>query len=152
MEAMAVIGPIVSVGSKLAAASAQRDVGAAQRASYEQQAQAAELKGRSEAIAYKQQGADALQNLNETLSAIIARAGAGGVDPTSGSAATMQMFALSEGSREAAIAQDNAALALGEATQQAGIYRSAGRTAQLSANVSAIASIGEAAYMAGQLS
>ena len=152
MEAMAVIGPIVSVGSKLAAAGAQRDVGAAQRASYEQQAQAAELKGRSEAIAYKQQGADALQNLNETLSAIIARAGAGGVDPTSGSAATMQMFALSEGSREAAIAQDNAALALGEATQQAGIYRSAGRTAQLSANVSAAASIGEAAYMAGQLS
>jgi hypothetical protein len=64
----------------------------------------------------------------------------------------MQMFALSEGSREAAIAQDNAALALGEATQQAGIYRSAGRTAQLSANVSAAASIGEAAYMAGQLS
>jgi len=152
MEAMAVIGPIVSVGSKLAAAGAQRDVGAAQQASYEQQAQAAELKGRSEAIAYKQQGADALQNLNETLSAIIARAGAGGVDPTSGSAATMQMFALSEGSREAAIAQDNAALALGEATQQAGIYRSAGRTAQLSANVSAAASIGEAAYMAGQLS
>jgi len=152
MEAMAVIGPIVSVGSKLAAAGAQRDVGRAQQAGYEQQAQAAELKGRSEAIAYKQQGADALQNLNETLSAIIARAGAGGVDPTSGSAATMQMFALSEGSREAAIAQDNAALALGEATQQAGIYRSAGRTAQLSANVSAAASIGEAAYMAGQLS
>lgn len=142
----------ISIGSKLFAASAQRDVGAAQQASYEQQAQAAELKGRSEAIAYKQQGADALQNLNETLSAIIARAGAGGVDPTSGSAATMQMFALSEGSREAAIAQDNAALALGEATQQAGIYRSAGRTAQLSANVSAAASIGEAAYMAGQLS
>ena len=143
---------VVSIGSKLAQASAQRDVGEAQRASYEQQAQAAELKGRSEAIAYKQQGADALQNLNETLSAIIARAGAGGVDPTSGSAATMQMFALSEGSREAAIAQDNAALAIGQATQQAGIYRSAGRTAQLSANVSAAASIGEAAYMAGQLS
>ena len=152
MEAMSVIGPIVSIGGKLAQASAQRDVGRAQQAGYEQQAQAAELKGRSEAIAYKQQGADALQNLNETLSAIIARAGAGGVDPTSGSAATMQMFALSEGSREAAIAQDNAALALGEATQQAGIYRSAGRTAQLSANVSAAASIGEAAYMAGQLS
>ena len=71
------------------------------------------LKGRSEAIAYKQQGADALRNLNETLAAIIARAGFGEVDPASGSAATMQMFALSEGSMEAAIAQDNAVLALG---------------------------------------
>jgi len=152
MEAMSVIGPIVSVGGKIAQAGAQRDVGRAQQASYEQQAQAAELKGRSEAIAYKQQGADALRNLNETLAAIVARAGAGGVDPTSGSAATMQMFAMSEGSREFAISEDNAALALGEATQQAGIYRSAGRTAQLSANVSAAASIGEAAYMAGQLS
>ena len=152
MEAMAIIGPVVSVGSKLAAAGAQRDVGRAQQAGYEQQAQAAELKGRSEAIAYKQQGADALRNLNETLAAIIARAGAGEVDPASGSAATMQMFAVSEGSREAAQARDNASLALGEAYTQSGIYRSAGATAMKSANVSAVASIGEAAYMAGQLS
>ncbi len=151
MEAMSVIGPIVSVGGKIAQAGAQRDVGRAQQASYEQQAQAAELKGRSEAIAYKQQGADALRNLNETLAAIVARAGAGGVDPTSGSAATMQMFAMSEGSREAAVAKDNAALALGEAYTQSGIYRSAGTTAMKSANVSAAATMGEAAYMAGKL-
>ena len=151
MEAMSVIGPIVSIGGKLAQASAQRDVGRAQQAGYEQQAQAAELKGRSEAIAYKQQGADALRNLNETLAAIIARAGSGEVDPASGSAATMQMFALSEGSMEAAIAQDNADLALGEAYTQSGIYRSAGATAMKSANVSAAASIGEAAVMAGKL-
>ena len=151
MEAMSVIGPIVSIGGKLAQASAQRDVGRAQQAGYEQQAQAAELKGRSEAIAYKQQGADALRNLNETLAAIIARAGFGEVDPASGSAATMQMFALSEGSMEAAIAKDNADLALGEAYTQSGIYRSAGATAMKSANVSAAASIGEAAVMAGKL-
>lgn len=151
MEAMSVIGPIVSVGSKIAQAGAQRNVGRAQAASYEQQAQLAELKGRSEVIAYKQQGADALQRLNETLAAIVARAGAGGVDPTSGSAQTVAMYAMSQGATEAAIAEDNQALALGEATQQAGIYRSAGRTAQLSANVSAAASLGEAAYMAGKL-
>jgi hypothetical protein len=158
MEAMAVIGPVVStastvlaIGSKVAQAGAQRDVGRAQQAGYEQQAQQAELKGRSEAIAYKQQGSEALQRLNETLAAIIARAGAGGVDPTSGSAATMQMFAVSEGGREAAVSKDNAALALGEAYTQSGIYRSAGSTAMKSANVSAAASMGEAAYMAGKL-
>jgi hypothetical protein len=158
MEAMAVIGPVVStastvlaIGSKVAQAGAQKDVGRAQAASYEQQAQQAELKGRSEAIAYKQQGSEALQRLNETLAAIVARAGAGGVDPTSGSAQTVAMYAMSQGATEAAMAQDNQALALGEATQQAGIYRSAGRTAQLSANVSAAASLGEAAYMAGKL-
>lgn len=141
----------ISIGSKLGQASAQRDVGRAQQESYEQQAQQAELKGRSEAIAYKQQGSEALQRLNETLAAIVARAGAGGVDPTSGSAQTVAMYAMSQGATEAAIAEDNQALALGEATQQAGIFRSAGRTAQLSANVSAAASVGEAAYMAGQL-
>ena len=141
----------ISIGSKLGQASAQRDVGREQQKSYELQAQQAELKGRSEAIAYKQQGSEALRRLNETLAAIIARAGAGGVDPTSGSAATVQMFAMSEGANEAQIAKDNAALALGEGYTQGGIYRSAGSTARRSADVNAAASVGEAAYMAGQL-
>ena len=141
----------ISIGSKLGQASAQRDVGREQQKSYELQAQQAELKGRSEAIAYKQQGADALRNLNETLAAIIARAGAGGVDPTSGSAATVQMFAMSEGATEAQISKDNAAIALGEGYTQGGIYRSAGSTARKSANVSAAVSVGEAAYMYGKL-
>ena len=92
MEAMSVIGPIVSVGSKIAQAGAQRDVGRAQQASYEEQAAQAELRGRSEAIAYKQKGSEALQRLNETLAAIVARAGAGNVDPTSGSAADAQQL------------------------------------------------------------
>ena len=151
MEAMSVIGPVLSIGGKIAQAGAQSEVGRAQQRGYEQQAQQAELKGRSEAIAYKQQGADALQNLNETLAAIIARAGAGGVDPTSGSAATVQMFAMSEGVTEAQISKDNAAIALGEGYTQGGIYRSAGSTARRSADVSAAVSVGEAAYMYGKL-
>jgi hypothetical protein len=142
---------VVSIGSKLAQASAQRDVGAAQQASYERQAEQAELRGRSEAIAYKQKGSEALKRLNETLAAIIARAGAGGVDPTSGSAVTVQQFAMGEGIEEFNIAADNAALALGEGYTQGGIYRSAGSTAKKTADVAALGSVGEAAYMAGQL-
>mgnify|MGYP000046915954 CR=1 FL=1 len=151
MEAMSVIGPIVSIGGKIAQAGAQRDVGRAQQASYEQQAAQAELRGRSEASAYKQKGSEALKRLNETLAAIVARAGAGGVDPTSGSAVTVQQFAMGEGVTEFNIAADNAALALGEAYTQAGIYRSAGSTARKSADVAAMGSLGEAAYMGGQL-
>ena len=115
------------------------------------QAEQADLRGRSEAIAYKQQGANALRNLNETLAAIISRAGAGGVDPGSGSALTLQRFALAEGAREKSIAQDNEALALGQASMQAGIYRSAGRSAQLNSFVSAAGSVGQGAYQYGQL-
>ncbi len=141
----------IAIGSKIAQASAQRDIGRAQQESYEQQAAQAELKGRSEAIAYKQKGSEALQRLNETLAAIIARAGAGGVDPTSGSAATVQQFATGEGIDEFNIAAGNAALALNEGYTQGGIYRSAGATAKKSADVAALGSIGEAAYMGSQL-
>ena len=129
----------------------QISAGAAQKRQYQMQAEQAELRGRSEAIAYKQKGADALRNLNETLAAIISRSAAGGVDPTSGSAATMQMFALSEGAREKQIAQDNAIMALGQASTQAGIYQSAGRAAQLSSYVSAAGTLGQGAYRYGQL-
>ena len=129
----------------------QISAGAAQKRQYQMQAEQAELRGRSEAIAYKQKGADALRNLNETLAAIISRSAAGGVDPTSGSAATMQQYALSEGAREKQIAQDNAIMALGQASTQAGIYQSAGRTAQLSSYVSAAGTLGQGAYRYGQL-
>lgn len=151
MEAMSVIGPIVSVGGKIAQAGAQREVGRAQQASYEQQAAQAELRGRSEAIAYKQKGSEALKRLNETLAAIVARAGAGGVDPTSGSAVTVQQFAMGEGIQEFNIAADNAAMALSEGYTQGGIYRSAGATALKTADVAAMGSLGEAAVMYGQL-
>ena len=125
--------------------------GAAQKRQYGLQAEQADLRGRSEAIAYKQQGANALRNLNETLAAIISRAGAGGVDPGSGSALTLQRFALAEGAREKSIAQDNEALALCQSSMQAGIYRSAGRSAQLNSYVSAAGTIGSGAYRYGQV-
>ena len=129
----------------------QLSAGAAQKRQYQMQAEQAELRGRSEAIAYKRQGSDALRNLNETLAAIISRSAAGGVDPTSGDSATLQQYALSEGARESQIAQDNAIMALGQASTQAGIYQSAGRAAQLSSYVSAAGTLGQGAYRYGQL-
>ena len=129
----------------------QISAGAAQKRQYQMQAEQAELRGRSEAIAYKQQGSDALRNLNETLAAIISRSAAGGVDPTSGDSATLQQYAFSEVSIEKQIAEDNAIMALGQASTQAGIYQSAGRAAQLSSYVSAAGTLGQGAYRYGQL-
>ena len=153
---MAAVGAFLASGAGLAlttgiAAVGTLAAGAAQKRQYGLQAEQADLRGRSEAIAYKQQGANALRNLNETLAAIISRAGAGGVDPGSGSALTLQRFALAEGAREKSIAQDNEALALGQASMQAGIYRSAGRSAQLNSYVSAAGTIGSGAYRYGQV-
>ena len=137
----------------LAGASAAGTVmsGMAQRQQYKMQAEQAQLRGRSEAIAYKQKGADALRNLNETLAAVISRSAAGGVDPTSGSAATLQQYAMGEGIREFNIAADNASMALGQASAQAGIYKSAGQSAMLSSLVSAGGAVGQGAYRYGQL-
>lgn len=160
---MAVLAPIAaaatpiitSAGFQAAAAGVSAlgtiAAGAAQRRQYEAQARQAELRGRAEALAYKQKGVDALNNLNQTLAAIISRSAAGGVDPTSGSAATLQQFAMGEGVREFNIAADNAVMALGQGQMQAGIYKQAGQAAQLSSYVQAAGQIGQGAYRYGQL-
>ncbi len=138
---MAAVTTVLAVGATLYAGKKQQKM-------YNKQAAEAQIRGRSEAIAYKQKGANALSMLNETLAAITARAGAGGVDPTSGSAATLQSYAMGEGVREFNIAADNSILALGQASAQAGIYRSSGKLARLNSYVTAIGQIQDTAKRA----
>lgn len=104
--------------------------GSARQREYNEKASQEKLRGRSEAIAYKQQGVSALARLNETLATIINNAAFGGVDPRSGSAKTMQSAAMGEGIREFNLSEGNAILALGQATHQAAIYKGAGQTAR----------------------
>jgi len=151
MAAVAPIAAPLMLASSAISAYGQMRAGPAQRRMYEQQAAQAKLRGRAEAIAYKQKGADALRNLNEVLSTIISRAAVGVGDPTSGSAATIQKASMGEGVREFNIAADNAAMALGQASEQAGIYKQAGQTAQLNSYVQAAGTFGQAVYKYGQL-
>jgi hypothetical protein len=139
------------LASSAVSAYGQMRAGQAQREMYDEQAAQARMRGRSEAIAYKQQGADVLRNLNENLAAIIARSAAGGVDPTSGSAAVMQQYAMAEGIREKNIAADNALLAEGQAATQAHQYRMAGRAAQQASFFQAAGTLGMGIYRHGQL-
>lgn len=125
--------------------------GAQQRKAYNAQAAQAQIQGRSQAIAYKQQGADILKNMNETMGTIVARAAAGGVDPLSGSAQSLQNYTMKEGIREYNIAKDNAVLAQGMASYQADIYRQAGKTAMLSSMVQAVGTMGQGYYRQSQL-
>lgn len=129
----------------------QMQAGAAQRRMYDEQAAQAELKGRAEATAYKQQGADVLRNLNENLAAIIARSASGGIDPTTGSSAVTQMYAMAEGIREKNITADNAIMARGHADAQSHQYRMAGKQAQRTAFFGAMSALGQGAYRYGQL-
>jgi hypothetical protein len=129
----------------LAAVSAGASIysGVMQQRAYNAQAEQAKIQGRSQAIAYKQQGAMVLRNLNEFLASTIAVAGAGNVDPTSGSARVMQEFARAEAYAEYGTSLDNAVLAKEGAAVQAQIYRLGGRAAFLTGITNAAGTLGQ---------
>lgn len=139
------------LASSAISAFGQIQAGRAQQEQYRQQAELEKLRGRSEAIAYKQKGAQILGNLNETLAAIVARAAAGNVDPTSGSARTIMTASLGDGITEANIAADNATSAIAQSGMQAGIYEQAGKTAVQTSYVQALGTISSGIYRYGQL-
>lgn len=143
--------PYLFAGATAISASQQAESGMQQKRLYDAQAADALMKGRSEAIAYKQQGADVLRNLNENLAAIIARSSAGGVLPTSGSAATTALFGMAEGAREYHQAQDNAVTAEGQAASQAHQYQMAGLAAKETGQINALGTIAQGMFMYGQL-
>jgi len=129
----------------LAAVSAGASIysGVMQQRAYNAQAEQAKIQGRSQAIAYKQQGAMVLRNLNESLASTIALAGAGNVDPTSGSARVVQEFARAEAYAEYGTSLDNAVLAKEGAAVQAQIYRLGGRAAFLTGITNAAGTLGQ---------
>ena len=129
----------------LAAVSAAGSIsaGRTQQRMYNAQAEQARIQGRSQAISYKQQGAMVLRNLNETLASTIALAGAGNIDPTSGSARVMQDFARAEAYAEYGTALDNAVLAKEGAAAQAQVFRMAGRAAYQTGVINAVGALGQ---------
>jgi len=108
------------------------------------QAQQAEMQGRTEAMRARQEGVKTLVNINRTLSTVRARAGAGAIDPFSGSAGSLQTYALREGYTDFDLSQENAKLASSSAGFQANVYRYSG-----SANADILRASGAAAKQAG---
>jgi hypothetical protein len=143
MQMALAAAPFVSAGMSVVSAAGQISAGRTQQRMYNAQAEQARIQGRSQAIAYKQQGAAVLRNLNETLASTIALAGAGNVDPTSGSARVMQEFARAEAYAEYGTALDNAVLAKEGAAAQAQVYRMAGRAAFQTGIINAAGALGE---------
>ena len=143
MQMALAAAPFVSAGLGAVSAAGSISAGRTQQRMYNAQAEQARIQGRSQAIAYKQQGASVLRNLNETLASTIAMAGAGAVDPTSGSARVLQDFARAEAYAEYGTALDNAVLAREGAATQAQIFRSAGRAAFQTGIINAAGALGQ---------
>ncbi len=122
---MSALGSIASVASAVGAFAS----GGQQQAMYDAQAKQAQLRAQADELKYKQQGVAVLQKTNMTAAAIAARAGAGSVDPFSGSAADLTSYAFGQGFGEFNLTQSNAALTREQGVYQAGIYRRQGQQA-----------------------
>ena len=143
MQAAMVAATVVSTVMQVQAARQQKAI-------YNAQAAQERLKGRAKATEYKNQAANVMRRLNETLSTTIARASVG-ADPLSGSALTMNNFAISEAAGEYYTSKDNQVLALSNADAQANIYKAAGQQAMMTGYANAIGTASTGYYQALQM-
>ncbi len=134
----------LAVLASVVGAIGQYQAGQAQQQIYQAQAQQEEIKGRTEAIRARQEGVKTLESIQRTMSTINARGAAGAIDPMSGSAGSLQSYALREGYTEFDISQENAKLAAASAGFQANIYRASGSAAAKAGMFQAIGTIGSA--------
>ena len=91
---MAAALPFIAVAGAAVSAFGQMQAGRAAAKGFGQQAAMAELQGRAEALKYRQQGVATMDRVLRTRATINARAGAGAIDPFSGSALGLQNFFL----------------------------------------------------------
>jgi len=86
------------------------------------QAAYAKVQARSEVLKYKQQGIAVMDNILATQATINARAGAGGIDPFSGSARALALYAQKKGATEIYNSRDGEIIAFGAGEARAMQY------------------------------
>jgi len=134
----------LAIAAAVIGAIGQYQQGRAQERIYQAQAQQEEIRGRTEAIRARQEGVKTLDSIQRTMATINARGAAGAIDPFSGSAGSLQSYALREGYTEFDISQENAKLAAASAGFQANIYRASGAAAKQAGLFQAIGTVGQA--------
>lgn len=134
----------ISGGAKILAARSEAKGLAAQ-------ATQTRVEARSEALKYKQQGVAVLDNILKTDANIMARAGAGVVDPFSGSAMALRFGALAKGADEFYMTKEGATIVTATGEAQANEFLRQGKAGMQAAFLSAVAGVGEAQYMQSTL-
>ena len=119
--------------------------GKTQKKIYDRQAQIEKRQASFDALQYKQQGVDALKQLNRVLAANTARAAAGNLDPFSSYDSTniIANNNLREAVNDFTIARDNASLALKVGRFQAESNRFSGKIAKRDAQRNALIDVAE---------
>jgi hypothetical protein len=146
---------ILTAVSSAAAGAAKVKSAKYQRNSYYSQARQAELKGRSDALAYKREGIDILRNVQKTMATANVRAAAGGLAPfVSGESTSLINIASMRGAAdEFSVQTDNASLAQSMSQAQADNLRQAGdvgvKMARKNAKIGFVQTMAQAGLMTG---
>lgn len=112
------------------------------------QAYQAEIKGRVDRANYKQQGIETLKEMNKVMSANVARAFSGNLDPfRSGETPDIiQNYSLRAGINDYTISRDNATIVMKQAQYQADSLRAAARDTMRFASLQLVGSVAMAGY------
>ena len=144
---------VMAIASAVVGGYAQIQAAKAQKKMYERQADITERQSRLDALAYKQQGVNAIKKMNRVMAANAARAAAGNLDPYASydSADVISTYNLRQGVNDFTIARDNATIAKKMGKYQADNYRYAGAVAVSNAKTMAVANIGMSFVTAGSV-
>tara|TARA_R110000868_G_scaffold210732_4_gene460838 strand:+ start:1804 stop:2382 length:579 start_codon:yes stop_codon:yes gene_type:complete len=145
---MAAALPFLALGAAGLSAVAGLKSGQATAGGLRSQAMQTRMQAKGEALKYKQQGVAVLDNILQTQATINARAGAGSIDPYSGSAGNLSIQALAKGALEKYMTVEGQIISIRSGEMQAEEYESAARSAMSQAKIGAIMSLaqGVAAY------
>ena len=133
--------PFIALGAAGLSAVAQLKSGQATAGGLRSQATQTRMQAKGEALKYKQQGVAVLDNILQTQATINARAGAGSIDPYSGSAGSLAIQALAKGALEKYMTVEGQIISLRSGELQAQEYESAARSAMSQARMGAIMSL-----------
>lgn len=123
----------------------------AQAAGLQQQAMLTRLQARQEALKYKQQGVAVLDNILRTTATINARAGAGNIDPSSGSARALAIYAQAKGADEYYMSREGQTIVARQGELQAIEYGKQAKSIVNQAITSAITGVAMAGFQGSLL-
>ena len=136
---MAAALPFAAIALSAVSAFGQSQAGRAEAKGLSRQATLKTIEFRGKELEARQQGIEVLKQINRSNATLNARAGAGGIDPFSGSAQSLATYNMSEGAREYYISEDNQIIAReggqiaaqnllkqAKSAQKAGLYQAVG--------------------------
>jgi len=132
--AVQIVGTVLSAKAKM-------DEGKARRRQMQAEAAEARLKGRRDALAYRQKAVEKLRQTRETMASITARSAAGTMDPFSGTSLSLTNYVAEVGYDDLNVLRENAEMSVNAGIIQQQQYLTAGDEAMRQGRLGAFATL-----------